>query len=62
VLYLALKRRYRVKEVPVERYYASGSKVNPLRDPLRLLTDVLRVRWNDMRGRYGRRLPRRPAA
>jgi glycosyltransferase involved in cell wall biosynthesis len=62
VLYLALKRRYRVKEVPVEWYYASGSKVNPLRDPLRLLTDVLRVRWNDIRGRYGRRLPRRPAA
>ena len=61
VLYLALKRRYRVKEVPVEWYYASGSKVNPLRDPLRLLTDVLRVRWNDLRGRYGRRLPRRPA-
>jgi hypothetical protein len=48
-----------VKEVPVEWYYASGSKVNPLRDPLRLLTDVLRVRWNDLRGRYGRRLPRR---
>ncbi len=55
VLYLALKRRYRVKEVPVEWYYAPGSKVNPLRDPLRLLQDVLRVRWNDLRGRYSAR-------
>jgi dolichyl-phosphate beta-glucosyltransferase len=54
VLYLALKRGYRVKEVPVEWYYASGSKVNPARDSLRLLGDVFRVRWNDVRGKYGR--------
>jgi dolichyl-phosphate beta-glucosyltransferase len=56
VLYLALKRHYRVKEVPVEWYYASGSKVNPLRDPLRLLRDVMHVRWNDLRGQYSPRL------
>lgn len=54
VLYLALKRNYRVKEVPVRWYYSSGSKVNPLRDPLLLLRDVMRVRWNDLRGRYGK--------
>ncbi|MGI8588233.1 MAG: dolichyl-phosphate beta-glucosyltransferase [Chloroflexia bacterium] len=52
VLYLALKRNYRVKEVPVRWYYSRGSKVNPLRDPLLLLRDVMRVRWNDLRGKY----------
>ena len=52
VLYLALKRRYRVKEVPVLWYYAPGSKVSPIRDSLRLFQDVVRVRWNDLRGRY----------
>ncbi len=63
VLYLALKRRYRVKEVPVRWYYASGSKVSPVRDSLRLFRDVLHVRWNDLRGRYSRRrLPPRTAA
>lgn len=62
VLYLALKRRYRVKEVPVEWYYASGSKVSPVRDSLRLVRDVVHVRWNDIRGKYGhRRVPVRPA-
>jgi glycosyltransferase involved in cell wall biosynthesis len=52
VLYLALKRRYKVKEVPVLWYYAPGSKVSPIRDSLRLFQDVVRVRWNDLRGRY----------
>ncbi|HUS15421.1 MAG TPA: dolichyl-phosphate beta-glucosyltransferase [Chloroflexia bacterium] len=62
VLYLALKRRYRVKEVPVRWYYASGSKVSPMRDSLRLLRDVFQVRWNDMRGKYGSARPRTPSA
>jgi len=63
VLYLALKRRYRVKEVPVRWYYATGSKVSPARDSLRLFRDVLHVRWNDLRGCYPRRrLPPRADA
>ena len=33
-------------------YYSDESKVNPLRDSLRNLGDVLRVRLNDLRGRY----------
>ncbi|HMA33396.1 MAG TPA: dolichyl-phosphate beta-glucosyltransferase [Chloroflexia bacterium] len=62
VLYLALKRRYRVKEVPVRWYYANDSKVSAGRDSLRNLRDVLRVRWNDLRGKYGkRRTPSRSA-
>lgn len=55
VLYLALKRHYRVKEVPVRWFYAPGSKVNPLRDSLRLVRDVFQVRWNDLRGKYSSR-------
>jgi hypothetical protein len=52
VLFLALKHGYKVKEVPVEWRYGTMTKVNPLTDSMRNFGDVLRVRLNDMRGRY----------
>lgn len=55
VLYLALKWGYRVKEVPVQWYYSAGTKVNPLKDTFRMIKDILRVRYNDLRGLYKRR-------
>ena len=54
ILFLARKWGYRIIEVPVNWYYGTHSKVNPLRDSWRNLRDVLRVRWNDLRGRYRR--------
>jgi dolichyl-phosphate beta-glucosyltransferase len=54
ILFLARKWGYRIAEVPVEWYYGQESKVNPIRDSWRNLHDVLRVRWNDARGRYRR--------
>jgi glycosyltransferase involved in cell wall biosynthesis len=52
VLFLARKRGYRVKEVPVVWRYGTETKVDPLRDSWRNLLDVLRIRWNALRGRY----------
>jgi glycosyltransferase involved in cell wall biosynthesis len=52
VLYLALKWGYRVKEVPVQWYYSAGTKVNPLKDTFRMINDILKVRYNDLRGLY----------
>ena len=57
VLFLARKRGYRIKEVPVEWHYGTETKVDPLRDSWRNLGDVLRVRWNALRGRYNTTLP-----
>jgi glycosyltransferase involved in cell wall biosynthesis len=57
LLFLAHKWGYRVVEVPIHWYYAPGSKVQPIRDTLRMLADVLAVRWHDLRGRYD--VPRR---
>lgn len=57
LLYLARRRGYRVREVPVTWVYAASSRVDPLRDTARMFADVLRVRLNDLRGRYGRPLP-----
>jgi glycosyltransferase involved in cell wall biosynthesis len=52
VLFLALKRGYKVKEVPVQWHYGANTKVNPLLDSARMFMDVLRVRLNHWRGRY----------
>jgi dolichyl-phosphate beta-glucosyltransferase len=53
VLFLAKKLGYKVAETPVVWHYMTGSKVNAARDSYRNLTDVIRVRYNDIRGRYG---------
>jgi dolichyl-phosphate beta-glucosyltransferase len=52
LLFLARRRGYRIAEVPVLWRYGTETKVNPLRDSLRCLRDVLRVRWYVLRGRY----------
>lgn len=52
VLYLARRRGYRIREVPVLWRYGTETKVDPLRDSIRNLRDVLRVRWNALRGAY----------
>ncbi len=52
VLFLARKKGYRVREVPVQWYHVGGSKVSPVKDSLRMVGDVLKVRLNDLRGRY----------
>jgi hypothetical protein len=52
LLFLAQKRGYRIKEVPVEWHYGAESKVHPLKDSWRNFKDVATVRWNDLLGRY----------
>jgi glycosyltransferase involved in cell wall biosynthesis len=52
ILFLAYRSGYRVQEVPVDWYYRSESKVSPLRDALRMIDDILRIRRNARRGLY----------
>jgi glycosyltransferase involved in cell wall biosynthesis len=52
LLFLARRRGYRIAEVPVIWRYGTETKVNPLRDSLRNLRDVLTIRWYALRGRY----------
>jgi glycosyltransferase involved in cell wall biosynthesis len=52
LLFLARRRGYQIAEVPVIWRYGTETKVNPLRDSLRCLRDVLTVRWYALRGRY----------
>jgi dolichyl-phosphate beta-glucosyltransferase len=52
VLYIAQKRGYKIVEVPIHWYYQSESKVHPIKDTLRMVRDMLKVRQNDRRGLY----------
>lgn len=51
-LYLARRLGYRVVEVPVTWRDSSESRVSPWRDSTRMFGDVLRIRLNDLSGRY----------
>jgi hypothetical protein len=52
LLFLARWRGYRIVETPVQWRHVAGSKVDPLRDAVRMARDVLRVRLNHLRGAY----------
>ncbi len=57
VLYLARKFGYRALEVPVHWANDPRSQVRLFRDAKHMFSDLLRIRWNDWRGKY-----RRPSA
>lgn len=52
LLFLAQRRGYSIAEVPVFWRYGTDTKVDPLRDSLRNLRDVIKVRWNALCGMY----------
>ncbi len=52
ILFLAVKRGYKIKEVPVKWIYGEETKVNPLKDSWRNLKDVIAVRRNAIAGKY----------
>jgi dolichyl-phosphate beta-glucosyltransferase len=52
LLFLADKFKLRTVEVPVEWAHDHRSRINPLRDGLNMGVEMLKVRWNDMRGVY----------
>jgi len=52
ILYIALLRGYRISEVPVNWYYGKNSKINPIYDSWQMFKEVIKVRWNGLRGLY----------
>ncbi len=58
VLYLARRRGYRIREVPVSWYYQSDSRIRLVNDSLVMFADLLRIRWYDLRGVYAKPNPR----
>jgi glycosyltransferase involved in cell wall biosynthesis len=54
ILFIARKRNLNILEVPISWYYHPGSRVNILRDSLVMFSDLFRIRWNSLKGRYDR--------
>jgi len=52
MLVIAARHGLRVREIPIEWHYRERSRISPIRDSLRMSRDVLRIRWNDTRGKY----------
>ena len=52
LLWIALKRGYKIKEVPVIWWNDVHSKVNPASDSLRMFYDLMKIKINDLKGFY----------
>jgi glycosyltransferase involved in cell wall biosynthesis len=58
ILFIALKRGYRVQEVPVSWAHDERTRISYLKDGLRMLEDIAIVRWNALLGRYNKQVER----
>ncbi|HVJ06873.1 MAG TPA: dolichyl-phosphate beta-glucosyltransferase [Acidisarcina sp.] len=54
LLFIALRKGYKVREVPVTWGHDERSRISYLKDGLRMLEDILYVRWNSLIGVYDR--------
>jgi glycosyltransferase involved in cell wall biosynthesis len=52
LLLLAEKSGYKIKEVPVEWLYVETRRVSPIKDSLEAVDDLVRIRLNDLQGKY----------
>ena len=52
LLFLARKNNFRMKEVPIIWHHNETDRVSPVKDSLRMLRDILRVRMADLVGAY----------
>lgn len=52
LLFLAKRKGFRIREVPVVWHHNETDRVSPLKDSIRMLIDVARIRWAAIRGVY----------
>lgn len=52
VLYLAKKMSYTIKQVPVTWTYVKSKRFNPVINSVKMARDVLKIRFNDLTGKY----------
>jgi glycosyltransferase involved in cell wall biosynthesis len=55
ILFLAKRHGLRAVEVPVQWAHDPATKVDVLRDSIRMFTDLAVIRWNAIAGRYPKR-------
>ena len=62
ILFLAQRFGFRVEEIPVQWAHREGTHISPLRDGMRMLAEMVRVRWYAINGKYDVRPASVPAA
>jgi dolichyl-phosphate beta-glucosyltransferase len=66
ILFIALKRGYSIREVPVTWGHDERSRISYLKDGLKMLEEILYIRWNALTGVYSKPVeglaPHLPAA
>ncbi|MDI6892697.1 MAG: glycosyltransferase family 2 protein [Actinomycetota bacterium] len=55
VLYVAGKRGYKIKEIPVQWQNSPTSKVNPVTDSIKMLFDLLKIKFIHPTASFGRK-------
>jgi glycosyltransferase involved in cell wall biosynthesis len=60
ILLIALKRGFRVVEVPVSWAHDQRTRMSYLRDGFRMLQEIAQIRWNALCGRYDRSVEAEP--
>jgi glycosyltransferase involved in cell wall biosynthesis len=62
ILFIALKRGMKVKEVAVSWAHDERSRMSYLKDGMQMLKELATIRWNAIMGRYSRRVEVRARA
>ena len=52
LLYVARKFGFKIVEVPVAWAHREGTRIDPLRDGIKMFLEVLKIRWNGLVGEY----------
>jgi dolichyl-phosphate beta-glucosyltransferase len=61
ILFLAQKSGFRIEEVPVRWGHDTRTRINPLVDGIRMVSEMLRIRWYDLLDRYPEHATKRTA-
>jgi glycosyltransferase involved in cell wall biosynthesis len=63
ILFIARKRGFRIVEVPVSWGHDERTRMSYIRDGAQMLQELVSVRWNGLRGLYGKQIePIHPAS
>ena len=52
LLFLARKAGFKVVELPVEWAHVEGTRINALKDGMRMFGEAVKIRWNWLAGKY----------
>jgi dolichyl-phosphate beta-glucosyltransferase len=58
ILFIALKRGYRIQEVPVSWAHDERTRMSYLKDGIKMIQEIAIVRWNALLGRYSKSVER----